>query len=57
MLTNDAATRSHVRPQVGIHIIESAEPPGMGIAPIADMDMHAAIVAAALTANSKPHTP
>nr|WP_244142645.1 hypothetical protein [Paraburkholderia phenoliruptrix] len=49
MPTNDAATRSHVRPQVGIHIIEGAEPPGMG--------MHAAIVAAALTANSKPHTP
>jgi hypothetical protein len=56
MPTNDAATRSHVFPHMGIHIIDMLQPPGIGNSPIADIDRQAAMVAPALIANSKPQT-
>src|SRR5262244_3278119 len=50
MPRNDAAAPGHVCPGIRIHAIDIAQPPGIGISPIADMDAHQAIVAAALTA-------
>jgi hypothetical protein len=52
MPTNDAAAPSHVCPGIRIHAIDIVQPPGIGIAPIADMDPHHAVVSAALAANS-----
>src|SRR5262245_8184580 len=52
MLRDDAAAVGHVCPGIRIHAIDIVQPPGIGISPIADMDLHQTIVAAALTANS-----
>ncbi|WP_322787093.1 hypothetical protein [Paraburkholderia dilworthii] len=57
MPTNDAATAGHVCPHMGIHIIDKVQPPGIGISPIVDIDKQAAMVAAALSANSNAQTP
>jgi hypothetical protein len=54
---NDAAARAHVRPQVGIHSVDIDQPPGIGTAPIADIDALCAIVAATLATNSNAQTP
>jgi hypothetical protein len=53
MPRNDAAAPSHVCPGIGIHAIDIVQPPGIGISPIADMDVHQAIVAAALAVKSR----
>ncbi|MGY6256200.1 hypothetical protein ACXIVK_22305 [Paraburkholderia caledonica] len=55
--TNLAATPGHVRPHMGIHVIDMAQPPGMGMSPMVDMDPQATTVAAAQTANSNAQTP
>src|SRR6478672_4821172 len=57
MPRNDAATPGHVCPGIRIHAIDIVQSPGIGISPIADMDAHQTIVAAALAANSSAETP
>src|ERR1700730_16173301 len=53
MPRNDAAVSAHVCPHIGIHAIDIVQPPGIGISPIADMDVHQTIVPAALVAKSR----
>jgi hypothetical protein len=57
MPTKRAATPGHVRPHMGIHIIDMAQPPGMGMSLMVDMDPQAMRVAAAQTANSNAQAP
>src|SRR5437762_6615424 len=57
MPRNDAAAPGHVCPRIRIHAIDIVQPPGIGIAPIADMDAPQTIVTAALAANSNAETP
>src|SRR5881397_2198435 len=57
MPTNDAAAPGHVCPGIRIQAIDIVQPPGIGIAPIADMAAHQTIVAAALAAKSNAETP
>ncbi|MGC2209863.1 MAG: hypothetical protein WA532_07095 [Candidatus Korobacteraceae bacterium] len=57
MPRNDAAAASHVCPGMRIHAIDIVQPPGIGIAPMADMDAHQTIVTAALAAKSSAKTP
>ena len=54
---NDVAAPGHVCPGIRIHAIDIDQPPGIGIPPIADMDVHQAIVTAALPAKSSAETP
>jgi hypothetical protein len=54
---NDAAAPNHVCPGIRIHVIDIAQPPGIGISPIADMDAHQTIVTAAQAAKSNAETP
>jgi hypothetical protein len=57
MPRNDAAAPGHDRPGIRIHAIDIVQPPGIGIAPIADMDEHQTIVTTALAAKSSAETP
>src|SRR5919197_417250 len=57
MPRNDAAATDHVCPGIRIHAIDIVQPPGIGISPIADMDVHQTIVTAALAAKSSAETP
>src|SRR5580658_7808584 len=57
MPRKDAAAPSHVCPRIGIHAIDIAQSPGIGISPIADMEAHQTMVAAALAAKSSAETP
>jgi hypothetical protein len=57
MPRNDAAAPGHVCPGIRIHAIDIVQPPGIGISPIADMDAHPKIVAAALAAKSSAEMP
>jgi len=57
MPMNDAAAPGHVCPGIRIHAIDIAQPPGIGISPIADIDAHQTIVTAALAAKSNVETP
>jgi hypothetical protein len=57
MPTNDAAAPDHVWPGIRIHIADIAQPPGIGISPIADIDALQAIVIAALAAKTIAETP
>src|SRR5271167_2519044 len=57
MPRNDAAAPSHVCPGIRIHAIDIVQPPAIGISPIADMDAHQTIVAAALAPKSSDETP
>src|SRR5439155_7901755 len=57
MPRNDAAAPCHVCPGIRIHAIDIAQPPGIGISPIADMEAHQTIVTAALAAKSSAETP
>src|ERR1700741_2814396 len=57
MPRNDAATPCHVCPHIGIHAIDIVQPPGIGIAPIVDMEADQMIVTAALAAKSNAETP
>src|SRR5436305_11133183 len=57
MPRNDAAAPGHVCPGIRIHAIDIVQPPGIGISPIADMDVHQTIVTAALAAKRSAETP
>ena len=57
MPRNDAAALGHVCPGIRIHVIDMVQPPGIGIPPIADMDVHQTIVKAELATKSKTETP
>jgi hypothetical protein len=57
MPRNDAAAPGHVCPGIRIHAIDIVQPPGIGISPIADMDVHQTIVTAALAAKSSTDAP
>jgi hypothetical protein len=53
---NDAPASSHVCPGVRIHAIDIVQSPGIGIPPIADMDVHQTIVTAELATKSNAET-
>src|SRR5215831_5722158 len=57
MPTNDAAAPNHVCPGIRIHAIDIVQPPGIGIPPIADMEVHQTIVTAAFTAKISAEAP
>ena len=57
MLRNDAAAPGHVCPGIRIHAIDIVQPPGIGISPIPDMDVHERIVSVALATKSGAETP
>src|SRR5262245_60444614 len=57
MPRNDTAAPGHVCPGTHIHAIDIAQPPGIDISPIADIDSHQKIVSAALAAKSSAETP
>jgi hypothetical protein len=57
MPRNDAVAPDHVCPGIRIHAIDIVQPPGIGISPIADMDVHQTIVSAVLAAKSRAETP
>ena len=57
MPRNDAAADGHVCPGIRIHTIDIVQPPGIGIPPIADMDVHQMIATAALPAKNTAETP
>jgi hypothetical protein len=57
MLRNDSAALAHVCPGIRIHAIDIVQPPGIGISPIADMDLHQTIVTATLAAKISAVTP
>src|SRR5277367_5827101 len=57
MPRNDAAALGQACPGVRIHAIDILQPPGIGISPIADMDVHQWMVAAALAAKSSAEVP
>ncbi|GGF24616.1 hypothetical protein GCM10011611_33300 [Aliidongia dinghuensis] len=57
MPRNDAAAPGHVWPHISSHAIDSVQPPGIGISPIADIDTLPAIVAATLAAKSSAEMP
>src|SRR5262245_38019734 len=57
MRRNDAAAPGHVCPGIRIHAIDIVQPPGIGISPIADIDVHQTIVKAALPTKSNAETP
>ncbi len=48
MPRNDAAAPDHVCPGIRIHVIDIVQPPGIGISPIDDIDVHQTIVTTAL---------
>src|SRR5262249_41888847 len=57
MPRNDAAAPGHVCPGIRIHVIDIVQPAGIGISPIADMDVHQTIVTTVLAAKSSAETP
>jgi hypothetical protein len=57
MPRNDDATAGHVCPHMRIHVIDIVQSPGIGIPPIADMEVQQAIVAAALTVKVSAEMP
>src|SRR5712675_676681 len=57
MPRNDAVAPGHVCPGIRIHAIDIVQPPGIGIPPIADMDVPQTTVPAALTAKNSTETP
>ena len=54
---NDVAAPSHVCPGILIHAIDIVQPPGIGISPVADMDVDQTIVIAAQAAKSSAEIP
>jgi hypothetical protein len=51
-----AAAPGHVWPDIRIQAIDISQPPGIGIAPIADMEPHHTIVVVKLAAKIRPTT-
>ena len=56
MARNDDAASTQDWPGIRIHAIDIFQPPGMGIAPMSDMDLHQMVVNAALRAKSSAET-
>jgi hypothetical protein len=56
MPMNDAAAPGHVCPHIRIHAIDIVQPPGIGISPVADMDVHQTTVTVAQAAKSSAVT-
>jgi hypothetical protein len=56
MPRKDAAATGQVCPGFRIHAIDIVQPPGIGISPIADMEVHQAIVTAALAVKRSAET-
>src|SRR5215475_9663295 len=56
MPRNVAAAPGHVCPGIRIHAIDIVQPPGIGMSPIADMELHQTIVTPALAAKSNADT-
>jgi hypothetical protein len=56
MPRNDAAATVHVWPGIPVQAIDIDQPPGIGIAPVANMDAHRPIVMTALAAKSSAET-
>jgi hypothetical protein len=52
MPTNEAVAPAHVCPGSRIHAIDIVQPPGIGISPVADMELHHVVVTAVQTTNS-----
>ena len=52
MPRNDAAAPDYVCSGICIHVIDIVQPPGIGILPIDDIDVHQTIVTTALAAKS-----
>ena len=57
MPRNVAAAPGHDWPGIRIHAIDIAQPPGISMPGIADMEPHQAIVATVLAANSSADAP
>jgi hypothetical protein len=57
MPRNDAAAPGHVWPGIRIHAIDIVQPPGIGIRPIADMEVQQRIVSVALAAKASAQVP
>src|SRR4029450_3693532 len=57
MPRNDAAAPGHVCSGIRIHAIDIVQPPGIGIPPIADMDVDQTVGTAVLAAKSSAETP
>src|SRR5262245_3721759 len=57
MPRNETAADSHVWPGIRIHVIDIVQPPGIGIPPIADMEVPQTIVTTALAAKSSAEAP
>jgi hypothetical protein len=57
MPTNDAALPSHVCPGMRVQVIDIVQPPGIGMAPMVDMDPHQAVVSSAHDAKSNAEVP
>lgn len=57
MARKDAVAPNNDCPRMGIHIIDIPQPPGIGIASIADMDVHHAIVTTELAIKSNATIP
>src|SRR5689334_15419846 len=57
MLRNDAAAPGQVWPGARNHTIDIVQSPGIGISPIADIDVHQRVVSAALATKSSAATP
>jgi hypothetical protein len=57
MPRNVAAAPGQDWPGIRIHAIDIVQPPGIGIAPIADMDEHHTIVITVLAAKSNAEVP
>ena len=56
MPRNDSAAAVQVCPGIRIQTIDMVHPPGIGISPMADMDLHHQIVIATLLTNSTAET-
>jgi hypothetical protein len=56
MRTKEAVAPAHVCPGIRIHAIDIVQPPGIGIAPAADIALHQAVVTAAQTTNTIPNS-
>jgi hypothetical protein len=52
MPRNDAAALNHVCPGIHIHVIVMVQPPGINIEGMDDIDLHQAMVPAALATNN-----
>jgi hypothetical protein len=54
---NEAAVAGQVVPGIRIHAMDIFQPPGIGIPPIADMELHQTMVVPQLAAKRRPAAP